>query len=243
MRSVLVLFTSLALFFGFGGSPAQAQDSCEITVYGGASSSYGFGDIAETIHDGPVAQVGATRTCGRFSIDVFTTTALTTNGQYGNRGGGDEIDFTVSWADSVNSPVGALDIEVSAAYWVISDFGNTSDDFVALTIRVGRPIALGSSTTLMPYVQGDRWMEFGGYRTNLLRAGAVLSHEFNEQWSVEIDGAYVDESFDGTRTWRGDFSVTRTFENGWDLTLSASSANSNYGRMDPVVGLSVSRTF
>lgn len=239
MRFVLVLCTSLLMIFGFGHQ-AQAQQSCEVTLYYGVASSYGFQDIGETIYDRPVGQGGATRSCGRWSVDVYTTTALSSEGRYGNRHGGDEIDLTVTWADSVNSPVGALEVEVSAAYWMISDFGTTSDDFVALTVRVGRPFSLGARTTITPYMALDRWMELSGnYDTNLRRAGATLTHEFSDRWSVELDMAHVTESRDRTRTWRGDFHVSRSFNSGWTLTGSVLAAE----RMDTVVGVSVSRAF
>jgi len=237
MRIALALFTSIILLFGYA-APASAED-CETIVYAGVYSDYAFQDLGVLVDNRPSAQAGATRTCGKLSYDVWTSTVLSSESPYGNRGGGDELNFTVTWSDTIESPAGTLEVEVSGAYWLLADFGRSRDDIVVASLKVGRPVNLGN-VTVTPYVQVSEWIGLDGdYRTTLVRTGLSANLSLSEQWSVDVDVSHVEESFEDTSTWRSDLSLTRTLKNGWSVTGSALMAE----RMPTVYGITAARSF
>lgn len=236
MRIALALSASLLII---GSAPSALAEECETTAYAGAYTGYAFQDLGIVVEDRPVLQAGATRTCGALSYDLWTSTTLSSEGPYGNRGSGDEVDVTVSWSGTVGSPVGTLEIEASGAYWLLADFGRSRDDFVSASLKVGRPVELGA-VTMMPYVQVSEWIGLdGAYDTTLVRAGVSASLPLGERWTADFDLSHVDEFRDQTSTWRADLELTRTFRNGWSFAGSVKAAE----RMGTVFGLGAAKAF
>lgn len=235
MRIALALSTSIIALFIASASHAE----CETTVYAEVDSAYAFPDLGIAVTEGPVLQAGATRTCGKLSLDVWTSTDLTAKGPYGNRGGGDEIDITLTRNDTVESVVGTLEIETSAAYWILADFKRAKDDVVGIYVQVGRPVSLGK-TTVTPYARLTEWVGVGNYPdTTLVRYGAKASLPLSERWNLDIDASHVSENVDHLSTWGGELALTRSFEKGWSMTGTIKAAE----RMPTVFAFGFARSF
>lgn len=238
----LALFI-LTILFGTVSS-AFAQDT-SVTVYSGLDSSYGFQNLGITVEEKPTFILGATKTyenvlsLDTLALDVWTSTATKAKGPYGNRGAGDEIDFTMTGTKSVSSPIGPLAIEGQLAYWVIADFGRVKDDIVGAYLQVGRPVAV-ETATVTPYVRLTEWIGLGDYPdTFLVRPGIGVSIPLTKSWSLTGDVSHVKEDAFGLKTWRGELGLTRSFENDWSITGSVKVAS----RMDTVFGFRIARTY
>lgn len=239
----LALFASIIPPLVFS-APAFAQMAvtdepiCTTVAYGGVYSAYAFSDWGVLAEDGPVAQGGVSRTCGNVTYDVWASTALANDDPYGKRGG-DEIDFTISWADSFNSSIGTLEVEASASYWLVADFGRAGDDIIGGYVQVGRPFEVGSAT-LTPYVRVMEWIGVEDFpATTLLRPGVGISLPLSDQWSLDGDVSHVTDLNNDLETWRSDIDLTRSFENGWSITGSVKMAD----RMPTVYGLGFAKSF
>ncbi len=237
MRIALALSASIIALAA--ASTASAQATCENVVYGAVHSGYAFQDLGVLAEEGPVFQGGVSRTCGKITYDLFTSTALSADGPYGNRGGGDEFDVSATFNDSVESPLGTLEVEASVAYWFVADFATTTDDILGVYVQVGRPIEVTDTVTVTPYLRVSQWIGNTYPDTTLVRPGVAVSVSLSEQWSLAADVSHVGDSVDHLSIWRSDLGVTYDFGRGLSATGSVKMADG----MPTVFGLGFAKTF
>lgn len=176
----LVLLSAVASI----ATPAAAD--CTDTLYGSVRTDYLLQDIR--VNAGvPVSQNGATHRCGSHSIDLWTSVGLSGEGQYGNRGVQDEWNFTYTYGDTYDTPLGPLNVEGSISYWLLADFGETDDDLIGSYVQVGRPISIGSAT-VTPYVRFTQWTSMGVIEDQTLaRPGIGVTVPFGDRFSFGGD--------------------------------------------------------
>ncbi|MDB4992455.1 MAG: hypothetical protein JWL75_700 [Parcubacteria group bacterium] len=191
--------------------------SANIGVY----SAYVFQDIAFVGDENPVVQADATVACASgFSFNVWTSAATKGYGRpYGNRGFGDEIDFTGGYGKTMHTPIGPVRMDVSVAYNVIADFGTTKDDVMQLFVQASRPIKVGT-VTVTPYVRAQEWVGVGSFpNAFFLRGGTQVSIPLTEQLSFSGDLSRVfGLSRDGRNITRAQLSLSQGIGHNWSLT-------------------------
>ncbi len=183
LAALFGLVTSLVVF----SAPATAQDST--TIYVKISpNGYVLQDLALEASGEPSLQAGETQTYGKWSVDVWTATELSGEGQYGDRGFGDEIDVCGMYDDTVETPFGKLTFQGSGCYYMLSSFGETRDDMLQFYADVSLPpIELGA-VTVTPFVRPIQWVGLGEIpNETLIRSGARFAAPLGDGWSVDGD--------------------------------------------------------
>jgi len=150
-RSVIGLFISALILSSIG--LAAADDGYGVTVVTKITSRYVLQDlgIEASKEPGVVTDLAITR--GHWTFDWWQRVDLA-DGEYGERGSGDEHDLTVTY----NRQFGQFSFEGSAAYFFLAPLGGDNDG-VQLYADLGRPIALKWGISVTPAV---RVIEFIG---------------------------------------------------------------------------------
>ncbi|MBU2103903.1 hypothetical protein KKD95_02730 [Patescibacteria group bacterium] len=235
MRPIaLALSASITALIAF---PAHAD--CDTVVYGTVQNAYVYQDIGVVATDKPVLQAGISKVCGKFTYDLWTSTELSTDGPYGNRSYGDELDLTINYDTEINdTPIGVVKVQVSAAYYIATDFGNVDDDFGQVYVDFGRPIQFGSAT-VTPYVRPMQWLGVETIEdTTLVRAGVRFNIPLDQSWSVRGDASRTSDLTHSTGVFRGDVTATRDMGS-WNLSFSAKFTEAT----QTVFGVGASRVF
>lgn len=232
MNKVLL---SLGLLLGVAvASPALA---CQTTVYGSGWSDYLLQDIRFNVGES-VLQGGATRTCGRHSFDVWTSYGLSGNDDYGNRGFEDEWDFTYTFADTYQSPIGPLRFEASIAYWMLADLGDADDDLIGSYVQVGRPFSVGP-LAVTPYVRFTQWIGVDLIEDQTLaRPGIGLSLPLGGDWNASGDLSQTNNLTMGDSHLRGSATLSYSLSETTSLWVGGKFAED----ADPALGFGFSRT-
>jgi len=185
------LFISASVLAAMMAAPALAQD-CSNVVYGKVATGYVLADMGIVGTDEPVYQGGFTRTCGAYYADIWVSVELN-DGEFGNRGTGDEVDVIFGRRDSHETPIGVVNTDMSVAYYAlaIDSLGTLDDDIVALTVDAGRPIVMGDLTV----TPGLRVMRIIGVNDiddlTLVRPYVQGAYRLNDRWTVSGDVGYA----------------------------------------------------
>ncbi len=174
MRVIPVLLASLFLFTT---TPAFAE--CSDTVYSKLASGYILKDVGALASDKPVVQGGYTRSCGKFTGDVW--------GSVGPAGKtADEIDLSGFYDDRA----GPVKYQLSAQYYFVN-LGHSllkpKDDIVELYADASIPLTHGK-VTVAPLV---RAVQMIGVRDlpslTLIQPGVRLSVQVSEQSALSAE--------------------------------------------------------
>jgi len=142
---------------------AIANDAVSVTVVTKGASRYILQDLGVEASDKPgiVTVLAVSKNVsiikGRLTFDWWQRADATDDGTYGDRGFGDEHDFTLTG----NWMVGPYAVEASAAYYMLAPLKGTDSDGVELYVDFGRPIELGHGISLTPAI---RMIEFIGFK-------------------------------------------------------------------------------
>lgn len=201
--------------------PAEAPvaTGCTPSGFTQVASGYAYTEDAEVLSTQPVSQTDLALTCNKWTFDAFVSAGLSSKGSFGHRGYADEVDLTVDYNDQARTPIGPVDVEFQAAYWVIADFSNPRDDIVALHADFGRAFTLGHAT-VTPYVRATAWLGLGDFGNTFLgSAGVRVSTPIHGRFGFEGNFGYSEDFTDRYGTAYAVFGPT--YDLGHGFTLSA----------------------
>lgn len=224
-KLVSILCTACALIFA---SPAFAaeESKCSGLAMVSVQESYPFQDLGFDASPGTaVTQNMVAVTCGKVTVDWWSSTGLTTDGTYGKRGGMDEHDIELTYTDSADTPIGKVSYSVYAAYFAI-DLGKglkgTDDDFAQFYAEVAKPINAGT-WTVTPFARYIKTVPVGSQKGfNTLRVGGRASGPVTLPLFGEVTAnSEIAHSKNGgvipyKSVWRGDASIAKPIF--WDVT-------------------------
>ena len=182
--------------------PNIAKAACDVSgvAYTTAQTGYIYQDFGLVASHKPALQSGATVSCGGFSLDLWTSVELSSQGRFGRRGGGDEGDLTLSYSNKISTPIGPLAYELGSAYYALGYGGGlatSNDDVAHFYADVGRPIEVGKAT-LTPFVRQSLYRTMSGNLRNewVMRTGVRFSVPLNNWLSLSGD---LSAAFNTTR--------------------------------------------
>lgn len=146
MKKIIVLFIFGVLSVS---SLAHAEEkSVSLTVEMGVSTRYIYQDLGLLNSNKPGLYTDLTVGYGPCSLDWWQR-ADAAGGKYGERGFGDEHDFTFVCGRNAFG----LDFEVSAAYWMYAPFDKGRDDVIEVYADAGKTFDIGSGFSVTPAVR------------------------------------------------------------------------------------------
>lgn len=193
-RAFVALFISI-LF----GAPALAQE-CSETIYGKGASGYLLKDVGVTAGDGPVAQGGASLTCGKWTLDGFLSAG---------EGGGTANEWDVS--AFYDDMFGSVKFQGALQYFGVNindSLDDARDDFLVAYADVSYPMQIGK-LTIAPLARMTHMQAVDELQSSTLFApGIRASYPLSEEWSASAE-------------WREPFNVSQDYRTTrFDLTVS-----------------------
>lgn len=208
-----------------GAAPAHAACN-QKTVYGAFVNRYIFQDSGFMGYDDPVFQGGVTLNCeSGWWFDLFNSSGLSTEGSYGqldDRQYADEFDFTAAKSAEIGSPIGTLQYQLFASYYLLSDFNHASDDLVEIHGQLARAFVLptpAKNITLSPYVRTIGFIGLGVYPDSMLiRPGIKGAIKLSEKITFNTNLAIGFDPEAGTEIFRSDTGFDLHLGNGLTMT-------------------------
>ncbi len=208
----------------------KAQEPCSGLMVLSIQGDYPLQDLGIDASAGePVTQDMLLVKCGHLAVDVWASAQLS-DGTFGHRGPGDEVDLEGAYANTVATPFGTFTYELYAAYFAL-DLGKglrkSEDDFVQIYGELGRPFHLGrfQVTPFGRYIHVFAIGDFDdldfirvGVRVDvpfsLPLAGTLNGHiEIGHMYNLNAAGVVPHDT-----VWRGDLGISRDLGHGWSIT-------------------------
>ena len=232
MKNVKLLLAGCVLASATG---AFASSKCATSTSITLQDRYVIQEIGVVADPNPVLQTSTTLACKNgWSFNFWTSTALDARGKYGNRGYGDEIDFTVGY----EKELGNLVLEASLAYFVIADFARAQDDLVQAYVQIARPVTLGM-IRVVPFLRITQWVGMGELKNEtFVRAGANFQVELSPKWTLSGTGSLVHQ-FEGRTGGLGAVSLSREVGSGVSLSLTGKFTSD----VSPVAAIGITKNF
>ncbi len=234
IRSIaLSVITAVVAF----ATTAHAQD-CSNFAYGEGATGYVLQDAQVVASDEAVLQGAFSRTCDKVSYTVWGSALASGDGSFGNRGFGDEIDVGVSIADTMQTPLGRMNVSASADYFVLADFGDFGDDLVQIAVEANLPLNV-YGMTVTPYIRPIQWLGTGDIDDQtLVRPGVRFSIPLTERISASADIAQTFTLSEGRSHTRAQARLSYDLGGGTSLWLQGKFTQD----VQPVFGIGVSRS-
>ncbi len=189
LRNIALLCVTLYLTPLTGAMASERE--CDTTVNGVVKTAYVLQDLdINASDDNPVLQTAVALTCGAWTFDFWNSVQVAGGGSYGTRGG-DEIDWTVTYAPSLG---GGFTSNFSVAWFMIpgpNGIGPWEDDIISLHAEVGYPFAIGDTgATLTPFVREIGLLGTESARNyHITRLGVRLTVPITDTFSFNGDVA------------------------------------------------------
>jgi hypothetical protein len=234
MRSIsLVLFMSVSAI-----ATTALADPCSKTVTAGYYSAGVDSDEPYLLSSKPSLVSDGALSCGDFTYEVTSFTEISSQGKYGERGYGDEIDLKLIYDHVVATPLGPVQLEASSAYWKVTRF-DRPDANLNFYVEGARAFTFGK-VTVTPFVRATQWIGIGNFPTDsFVRPGMRIAFPISEKISVNAE---ITKSFDFTERLYPSYAtvtVTRDFGKGWKGSLIVQPNET----MRSVFGLSLAKTW
>lgn len=242
LRALALLgLISVGAFLVLGSlSPKAKADDWSYGVYAELQDGYVLKDFGVMSTTNPVVQGGTWVSYKGLTFDLWSSVELD-GGTYGARGG-DEIDFTVKYNDTADSPIGVLNYEVLASYYAISfpALDESADDVIEFHVEFERPFKT-SWGAVKPYV---RVIQLVALETmpdiTFVRPGIRLDLPLDDEFTLKAEGAVA---LNLTQDKQVAFSVLGLhYKVGDGLALKAEVEMAD-GNTDPVISIGFSKTW
>ena len=235
-RFVLALVSLCML----SAAPAFAAP-CNITATASVQNGYIAQDVGVVLEPHFVSQTDIALNCGKWSFDAWHSVKLSGRGTFFKRGGGDEVDLSGTYTDSMETGLGKFVYSATVGdYFFAPGFTDLSNDTVDVHMQVGRPFNAGN-LTIMPYGRITEYLSWGGGNHHdlvLFRPGVQFDLPLTP-WltaSVDVAGSIGPRGGDIFRPTAG---LTASLGNDWKSTVGVKATD----RTGAVGFLSVSKKF
>jgi len=162
------------------------SEPCSTTVSTGVNSSFSFNELGQDLSHRAVVQLSGTYTCGDYSANMFSTSALSTSGRYGERSYADEPDFTFMRDHTYATVAGPVDIQLSIAYWKYAPF-KSADANLVFASAINRPIEV-RHVTLNPFLRLTQYLGLGSAPNIFdVHPGVRASLPLSKKWTMQTE--------------------------------------------------------
>ena len=214
---------------------------CNVTATAGIQNGYIAQDVGVVLEPHFVSQNDVALNCGTWSFDAWHSVKFSDRGTFFKRGGGDEVDVSGTYVDSMETGLGKFTYSTTVGYYFFAPgFTNLANDTVDVHAQVGRPFAAGD-LTITPYGRITEYLSWvGGNRHDLVlfRPGVQFDLPLNF-WltaSVDVAGSICPRGGD---IFRPTASLTASLGDGWKSTAGMKATD----RTGAVGFLTLSKTF